>query len=225
MGDRWLTVADNDDPQQIWDIELDSLATPAENAESYYRRYRKAKTALKSLEEERRQQQWRLGQIAKRIQLLERDEMSLESLRREMRETGGVRLRQQGRPPGLSFTSGRFSILVGRNARENEELLRGYVRGNDTWLHARDYPGSYVFIRSIPGKSIPLDTLLDAANLALLYSKARDSGRGEVFYTQVKYLKRVKEAKTGLVIPTQEKNLHVKLDPRRIRRVQKDNTC
>jgi predicted ribosome quality control (RQC) complex YloA/Tae2 family protein len=123
----------------------------------------------------------------------------------------------------LSFTSGPFTILVGRNARENDALLRRHVRGNDTWLHARDYPGGYVFIRSIPGKSIPLDTLLDAANLALLYSRGKDSAQGDVFYTRVKYLKRVKEAKTGLIIPTQEKNLHVKLDSGRIRRLQRNN--
>jgi len=81
-----------------------------------------------------------------------------------------------------------------------------------------------VFIRSIPGKSIPLDTLLDAANLALLYSKAKESAQGEVFYTQVKYLRRIKEAKTGTVIPTQEKNLHVKIDSARIRRLQRSNS-
>jgi predicted ribosome quality control (RQC) complex YloA/Tae2 family protein len=223
-GDRWLTAADSDDPHRIWDIELDPLATPAENAESYYRRYRKAKSGLKNLEEERRQLLLQLDRINGRLQELERDEMSLESLRQALRKTGRIRREEkQELPPGLSFTSGPFTILVGRNARENDALLRRHVRGNDTWLHARDYPGGYVFIRSIPGKSIPLDTLLDAANLALLYSRGKDSAQGDVFYTRVKYLKRVKEAKTGLIIPTQEKNLHVKLDSGRIRRLQRNN--
>lgn len=223
-GDHWLTAADSDDPHRIWDIELDPLATPAENAESYYRRYRKAKSGLKNLEEERRQLLQQLDRINGRLQALERDEMSLESLRQALRKAGRIRREEkQELPPGLSFTSGPFTILVGRNARENDALLRRHVRGNDTWLHARDYPGGYVFIRSIPGKSIPLDTLLDAANLALLYSRGKDSARGDVFYTRVKYLKRVKEAKTGLIIPTQEKNLHVKLDSGRIRRLQRNN--
>jgi predicted ribosome quality control (RQC) complex YloA/Tae2 family protein len=224
-GDRWLTAADSDDPQKIWDIELDPLATPAQNAETYYRRYRKAKTGLKNLEEERRQQQEQLDQISRRILALDSGQMSLESLQQEARaEAGKRRQEKQGRPPGLSFTSGTFSILVGRNARENDALLRRHVRGNDTWLHARDYPGGYVFIRSIPGKSIPLDTLLDAANLALLYSKAKESAQGDVFYTQVKNLRRVRETKTGMVIPTQEKNLHVKIDSARIRRLQQNNS-
>jgi predicted ribosome quality control (RQC) complex YloA/Tae2 family protein len=222
-GDRWLTAADSEDPNKIWDIELDPLSTPAQNAESYYRRYRKAKSGLENLQEERRQQQQQLDQVNRRLKALEREETTLESLRQQIREQDrGGREKKRETAPGLSFTSGLFRILVGRNARENDGLLRSHVRGNDTWLHARDYPGGYVFIRSIPGKSIPLDTLLDAANLALLYSKGKDSGRGEVFYTQVKYLKRIKDAKVGRVIPTHEKNLHVKLDAGRIRRLQQN---
>src|SRR5262249_50093314 len=49
--------------------------------------------------------------------------------------------------PGLEFVSGPFTLWVGRNAKENDELLRRYVRGNDLWLHTRDVPGGYVFVR------------------------------------------------------------------------------
>ena len=223
-GDRWLTAADSEDPDKIWDIELDPLTTPAQNAESYYRRYRKAKSGLENLEEERRQQQHQLDRVNQRLQALEEEETTLESLRQQAgKQIRSGRDDKRAVAPGLSFASGAFRILIGRNARENDALLRGHVRGNDTWLHARDYPGGYVFIRSIPGKSIPLDTLLDAANLALLYSKGKDSGQGEVFYTQVKYLKRIKDAKAGRVIPTHEKNLHVKMDEGRIRRLQQND--
>ena len=111
-------------------------------------------------------------------------------------------------------------ILVGRTAQENEALLRGHTRGNDTWIHARDYAGAYVFIRAPSGKSIPLETLLDGATLALWYSKGRQSGRGDAYYTQVKYLRRPRGGKPGLVLPTQEKNLHVRLEPQRLRRLQ-----
>lgn len=223
-GDRWLTAADAENPEQTWDIELDPQVTPAQNAEIYYKRYRKAKSGLNNLEEEVQQLQRQLHHIRERAAELEAGKAgeTLESLRQEVGR--GKKLQRGGdqdSPPGLTFTSGRFRILVGRNARENDALLRRFVRGNDTWLHARDYPGGYVFIRSIAGKSIPLETLLDAANLALLYSKAKESGQGDVFYTKVKYLKRVKDGKPGVVIPTQEKNLHVKIDPERVRRLKK----
>jgi predicted ribosome quality control (RQC) complex YloA/Tae2 family protein len=118
------------------------------------------------------------------------------------------------------FFSNPFRIFVGRTAKENDELLRRKVRGNDWWFHARDWPGAYVFVKAQAGKSLPLETLLDAATLAVHYSKGKTSGQGDVYYTQVKYLRRAKGAKKGTVLPTQEKNLHVKLDPARIERLK-----
>lgn len=125
--------------------------------------------------------------------------------------------------PGLRFVSGEFVILVGRNARENDGLLRRYVRGNDTWLHARDYPGGYVFIKQQPGKTIPLEVLIDAGQLAVHYSKARGEQTVELYYTQVKHLRRAKHGALGLVIPTQEKNLRVRADSARLQKVLSSN--
>jgi predicted ribosome quality control (RQC) complex YloA/Tae2 family protein len=110
--------------------------------------------------------------------------------------------------------------MVGRDATENDALLRRHVKGGDLWLHARDFPGSYVFIKQRPGKSFPLEILLDAGNLAIFYSKGRGSGEGDLFYTPVKYLRRAKNGPKGLVIPTQEKNLHIKLDESRLRELE-----
>ncbi len=120
---------------------------------------------------------------------------------------------------GLTFTSQGFRILVGRNARENDLLLRHNVRGNDWWLHTRDVPGGYVFIQGPKGKSVPLEVLLDAGNLAVFYSRARMSTEADLFYTQVKYLRRAKDAPRGTVLPTQEKNLTIRLDRERLKRL------
>ena len=98
-------------------------------------------------------------------------------------------------------------------------MLRHYVKGNDYWMHTRDVPGGYVFIKYIRGKSVPLEVLLDAANLALIFSKAKNQGRADLYYTQVKHLRRAKGGKTGTVLPTQEKNLTVTLDEGRLSRL------
>ncbi len=94
------------------------------------------------------------------------------------------------------------------------------MRGNDWWFHARDWPGAYVFVKAQPGKSLPLETMIDAATLAVHFSKGKTSGQGDVYYTQVKFLRRAKGAKKGTVLPTQEKNLHVKIDSERIERLR-----
>lgn len=121
------------------------------------------------------------------------------------------------RYPGLSLEHDGWTLLIGRSAAENDELLRRHVRGNDMWFHARDYAGSYVFVKNRPGKSLPLELMLDAGALALYYSKGRSAGAGDVYYTHVKYLRRAKNGPKGLVLPTQEKNLRVKIDDPRLK--------
>ncbi|MBN1837737.1 MAG: NFACT family protein [Spirochaetales bacterium] len=221
-GDRWLEAEDFGDPGQSLAVELDPRLSPSANAESYFRRYRKAKAGLRLLEEEDRQLRRQLEELSALRREIEAEpplHLLREEARRGVTKKGKAAEEKEG-PPGLLFRSGPFTILVGRTAQENDELLRHHVKGNDTWLHARDFPGSYVFVRALPGKSVPLDTLLDAGNLAVLYSKGRGSARGDVYYTQVKYLRRAKGGKTGTVLPTHEKNLQVVLDPARLRRLK-----
>ena len=130
--------------------------------------------------------------------------------------------------PGAVYDSGPFRVIVGRTSNDNDRLLRDFVTGNDYWFHTRDFPGAYVFVKptggkrfSKQGRTIPLEAMLDAANLAVFHSKGRGSGQADVYYTQVKYLRRVKGGKRGLVIPTHEKNLFIQLDPERIERLKK----
>jgi len=217
-GAAWLAAEDPEQPGGTAHVELDPRLSPSENAAAYFRRYRKAREGLAALEEQLQQQRAALALTREELSRIE-PEPDLQRLRdlapREKQ-------RQAPAGPGLEFRSGEFRILVGRTAQENEQLLRGRARGNDTWIHARDYPGAYVFIRARSGKSIPLETLLDGATLALWYSKGRRSGRGDVYYTQIKHLRRPRGGKPGQVLPTQEKNLHVRLQADRLRRLQAD---
>ena len=87
------------------------------------------------------------------------------------------------------------------------------------WMHTRDFPGGYVFIKFKKDKTIPLDVLLDAANLAVLFSKGKNDSQVDLYYTRVRYLRRAKNGKTGLVLPTQEKNITIKPDRNRIMRL------
>ena len=77
-----------------------------------------------------------------------------------------------------------------------------------------------MFVKAPAGKSLPLETMLDAGNLAVHYSRGKNAGTADVYYTRVKYLRRAKGAKKGTVLPTQEKNLRIRLDPARIERLK-----
>ena len=231
-GAEWLEAenfyAEDSAPVRI---KLDPHKGPAASAEDYYAQYRKAKSGLAEI---RRRIEEGEGEIVRQGEILQRLLSETNALvLHKLLKSGGkhnlsagrlgdsdAKLQRQRQTPGLSFRRGDWLILVGRDAKENDALLRKHVKGNDLWLHARDYPGSYVFIKQRPGKSVPLDILLDAGNLALFYSKGRNKGEGDLFYTQVKYLRRAKGGPTGLVIPTQEKNLRVRLEPGRLRELE-----
>jgi len=88
-------------------------------------------------------------------------------------------------------------------------------------MHTRDYPGGYVFIKAKKDKTIPLETMLDAGNLAINFSKAKSSGKADLYFTQVKYLRRAKNGPLGLVLPTHEKNITVQLEQKRLDRLFK----
>ncbi|MDC7219196.1 MAG: NFACT family protein [Spirochaetales bacterium] len=220
QGDRELeiTTYDEEGKETLLILELDPLLTPAENGERYYKRYKKARTGEKLAREELEQLQIRLEKIQTEREALPEssDKGHLKNLITLEKER---KTKNESPTPGLQFHSGPFLILVGRNAAENDELLRRHVRGNDLWLHSRDWPGGYIFIKTIKGKSVPLETLLDAGTLAVHYSKGKRSGKCDLYYTEVKYLRRAKGAPKGTVLPTREKNLTVELDSSRLARL------
>ncbi len=226
-GESWIEVETYDEgDSETLRIALNPALSPGKNIEHYYQKYHKARGALENLREEIANTRRQLAQLDRtEEELLRSAEAEAETRIRELEaflsawQPVQSDTDQKREIPGLQFSSGSFTILVGRTSRENDTLLRSHTRGNDYWLHTRDYPGGYVFIKAVKGKSIPLETLLDAGNLALYYSKGRSNGKGELYYTQVKYLRRAKNGKQGLVLPTQEKNLSITLDQKRLDRL------
>src|SRR5258706_9889849 len=91
-------------------------------------------------------------------------------------------------------------VLVGKGARENDELTFGAASPEDFWFHVADYSGSHVVVRN-PGKEKDLDkTILEkAAELAAYFSQARNSSKVEVHYTKRKHVTKPRRAKPGLV--------------------------
>ncbi|HEY5599335.1 MAG TPA: NFACT RNA binding domain-containing protein, partial [Candidatus Manganitrophaceae bacterium] len=110
-------------------------------------------------------------------------------------------------------------LIVGRNDRENEEITFKIARGNDLWFHARGFPGSHLIVRMERRREIPYQTLLDAATLALHFSGARKTGKGDVLYTFQKYLQRPRGGRPGAVISSQDKNIYIELEPSRLERL------
>jgi predicted ribosome quality control (RQC) complex YloA/Tae2 family protein len=205
-------------------IPVDPSLSSVENARALYERHRKAKSGLADVEAELGLARKSLARLAGELAELEAEHEPL-LIARALAKGGTARPPQGGSSqersyPGLSLELSGWTILIGRSAAENDELLRRHVRGSDLWLHARDWPGSYVFIKARKGKSVPLEVLLAAGQLAIYYSKGRSNGGGDLYYTLAKYLRRAKDGPKGTVLPSQEKNLSVRLDEARMKELR-----
>lgn len=198
-------------------ILIDSSLSASQNINAYYQKYKRAQRIYENNINDINEIKEAILEKEKHYEeLLSQNSINL--FEKEIGEQSGSKKNNES-GPGLKLTSHGFDILVGRNSKENDELLRHHVRGNDLWLHTRDTAGGYVFIKCKKDKSVPLDVLIDAGNLAVHYSKAKANKKASLYYTHVKYLRRVKDGKQGLVIPTQEKNLDITLDEKRVKQL------
>ena len=102
-----------------------------------------------------------------------------------------------------------YEILVGRAARDNDNLTFKIAQPNDLWLHAGDYPGSHVVVRNPTRKEIPHRTIVEAAQLAGKFSQASEDSKVVIHYTPRKFLSKPKGAASGLVRMSRFKSITV----------------
>jgi predicted ribosome quality control (RQC) complex YloA/Tae2 family protein len=107
---------------------------------------------------------------------------------------------------------------VARSRRENERLTLSIARGNDHWLHLADWPGPHVVVRT-PNGEISEGALLDAAHLAVHFSKLRGAEQADVIYTQCKNVRRLKGGGRGRVSHAGTKTLRVRMSADRLERL------
>jgi predicted ribosome quality control (RQC) complex YloA/Tae2 family protein len=78
-----------------------------------------------------------------------------------------------------TITSNGFLAIGGRDASQNESLVRRYLEDRDVFLHADIQGGSTVVLKT-GGREPQVEDLEDAAVLAACYSKAWKAGFGSV---------------------------------------------
>ena len=205
-------------------IPLDPVKSPRGNMDDYFRKHRKYLAAERELKPRIAQEERDLDKLRQELTAIEQGTWNQPSVSPSVMKTASKLAApqrkwsgEQRRGPFRRFTStDGLPIFVGRNARENDELTFGLAKSDDLWLHTRGTPGSHVVVRLEKGTEPPLETLRDAATLALLYSDLKKSGKGEVIYTRRKWVKKAKGQAPGAVIVTREHSLHVHLDKARL---------
>lgn len=200
-------------------IELDMRKTPAQNAQRYYSEYKKCVTAEEKLAGQIEKGEEELAYLDSVFDALTRaeSENDIIQLRLELvqqgyiRSGGGKAKPPKALPPIEYRSSDGYTILVGRNNCQNDQLTLKFAEKSDIWLHTQTITGSHVIIVT-DGATPPDKTIEEAAIIAAVNSKGRNSTLVPVDYCLARYVKKPSGAKPGKVIFTNYKTAFVKPD-------------
>ena len=188
-------------------IPLDVKLNGNQNAQKYYKEYKKRQTAVKMLTDLIKQGEIELEYLKSINYAVQeaQNEAELMAIRSELHGAGYIKYYKQRdkkqKPQDFIkyISSDGFLICVGRNNLQNDKLTMKTARGKDMWFHTKKAPGSHVVVIS-EGADIPLKTQNEAAMLAVYHSSLKDSARVEIDYTFVKNIKKTNDLKPGMVI-------------------------
>ncbi|MBC2580303.1 NFACT family protein [Clostridium sp. DJ247] len=196
-------------------IKLDVNKTPSENIQSYFKKYNKfkkteeaSKIQLNIAEQELEY----LLSVLTNIKNVE-DYESIDEIKRELMETGYIKFKKSNNKkikptkPMKFLSSDGIEIYVGKNNIQNDYLTLKFADKRDIWLHTKNIPGSHVIIKNFG--NLPDQTLEEAAMLAAFYSKAKESSKVPVDYTEIRNVHKPSGSKPGMVIYYTNKTVYV----------------
>ncbi|MDR2529052.1 MAG: NFACT family protein [Synergistaceae bacterium] len=184
---------------KLLEIALDSKLSPVQNAQRYFKKYKKARADPRKIQEEASALERAIEELREQRDLLDsiKDLAQLEEAVKDVadwlapqtesgRKGGSGKRASNTLPPHLRFQFEGYTVLVGLSARGNRYVTFRQATGDDLWLHAHEVPGAHVIIKGAKGRKelegAPILTF--AATLAAEYSKARGSLFVQVDYTE-----------------------------------------
>lgn len=198
-------------------VALDPAKSATENAEAYFRKAKKARTAMTVVQARLDASRDEAGILrsAQEEVLKAADHAALANIRLHLGAAGVLPDRTalrtgQRPPPALSYrrvTFEEWEILVGKNAAGNEHITRRVAQPDDLWLHAEGMPGSHVVVRNPLKRSIPQTVLEKAAALAAYYSRGRRSTKVPVTYTTAGRVRKPAGARPGTVVVSERRTI------------------
>jgi predicted ribosome quality control (RQC) complex YloA/Tae2 family protein len=225
-------------------VELDPALSPTQNLERYFTRYRKAKRRLARLGVElgvleQRESELTALQAALEVALAQAApeaiasfaaQPAMRALRDRARRgpAGGTRAAEPARrrralparlTPRRYLSADGLEIWVGRSDEGNDYLTTRLARGRDLFLHVEGAAGSHVILRTGGRAEAPPESLLDACELALHFSKQRGAPRAAIHLAPIKDVVKPPRAKPGLVELRRGRQLVLRHEPARLTRI------
>ncbi|MBO7394031.1 MAG: NFACT family protein [Abditibacteriota bacterium] len=222
-GDKTVKIVNYYDPSGAEiTIDLDPKLDVKENAERYFKRYRKAKDARSTAEIRLTATRNELTLLADALEKAKssdsaEDLRELQSmltrqnlLRTEKQQTGEEKPDFDGHRVRRFYTDEGWEVLYGENASANDYLTTKLARPNDLWFHARQITGSHVIVRA-KGKNTPIphSVILRAAKTAAANCDAKHSSMVPIDYTYRKFVRKPRGAAVGFVTYRNEKTIDI----------------
>ncbi len=202
-------------------IPMDKSISPNKNAEKYFKKYNKLKNTLEIVSIQKKETEKELNYIESIVFSIEnaRSIHDLEDIFDEISENlitskGNKNVKQKNckketsKDNLLKYEINEFTVLVGKNNRQNDELTLKIASKEDYWFHTQGIHGSHVILRT-EGKEVDENTIFQCAKLAAKHSKAKLSSNVPVDYCLIKFVKKPNSAKPGMVVYTNYKTLYV----------------
>ena len=212
-------------------IKLDKRFLPSINAKRFFKKYSKLKNALSIVSEQKEDTLKELDYIESVVYELENcstieevgaifDEISENNIFKDKKELNTSKKSKIKKSKftknktvsfnPLKYTVDGYTVLVGRNNKENDYLTLKYANKSDIWFHTKDFHGSHTILKIDNNVPIPNDNVLvEVARIAAQHSKAKNSSNVPVDYCEVKYVKKPSGSKPGMVIYSNNKTLNV----------------
>lgn len=172
-------------------FQLDSKLTLNKNAQKLYQKYKRLKNSLDFLNKEIKQTKEELlffEDLIASYNIFNKND--LDDLKLELKNLGLIKEKKQKetfKPKYQTYDLENATCIVGKTAKQNEEIFSRFAKGEDLWFHVQDYPGAHVILKGEKTE----ENITFAAKKALINSPLKSSQKGYVNYTKVKFVKRI----------------------------------
>ncbi len=211
-------------------IPLKPELSHSKNAQRYYKLYTKAKATEEHALMQRQHAEAELEYLETVLDAVSRatEYSDISEIREELAEQGYIaqtnskKKKKEKKSSPLEFVSSDgYTIMVGRNNKQNDELTIKSAFSTDMWLHTKNIPGSHVLIRTNGTGEVPDNTLVEAATIAAYFSKAQKGTGIPVDYTLIKNIRKPNGSKPGFVIYETNYTVYVTPDEKLVDKLKK----
>lgn len=224
ISDNFVELENYYDNNNIVSIPVNTDISTSQNAEKYFKKYNKLKNTLEVVNIQKKDAEKELNYLGSLIYELDNatdidaineiyNEISEnilfnDNIKQNKSSNKNIKSSLSSQDNYMRLNLDGYTVLVGKNNRQNDYLTMKIANDNDYWFHTKDIHGSHVILRC-SGDTPKMETIIKCAKLAAYYSKAKFSSNVPVDYTLKKYVKKPNGAQPGYVIYTNQKTVNV----------------